>query len=80
MADHPPAAAGRSAADVRRRPKRQPQVDPAAIQRTRNRIAARLFDRELAEKVAIVALVSVIFVQMLGVDAGRCRSPSGWAW
>ena len=49
--------------------KRQPSVDAKAVVRARDRIAARLFDRELAEKFAIVALVSVIFGQMLGVNA-----------
>ena len=49
--------------------KRQPAVDPAAVDRERRRIASRLFDRELLEKVVLVALVSVIFGRMLGVAA-----------
>ena len=45
-------------------------VDPAAIDRERRRLAERLFDRELLEKIALVSLISIIFGRMLpGVDA-----------
>ena len=50
--------------------KRQPPVDPRAIERESRRLAVRLFDRELLEKVVLVSLVSVIFGRMLpGVEA-----------
>jgi hypothetical protein len=43
----------------------QPPVDERTIRRERDRIAATFFDRELVEKVVLVALVSVIFGRML---------------
>jgi hypothetical protein len=59
-ADHPPTFD----ADAR-----QPAVDPLAVERERRRMAVRLFDRELAEKFVLVALMSVIFAEMLGLEA-----------
>ena len=54
----------------------QPKVDSDQIDATRKRTAKNLFDREMAEKVVLVALVSIIFGRMLpGVDA----SPLGIA-
>ena len=45
-------------------------VDPAKVERARRRLAERLFDRELVEKTALIALVAIIFGRMLpGVDA-----------
>jgi hypothetical protein len=43
----------------------EPPVDEAAIERERRRIASRLISRELAEKVVLLALISVIFGTML---------------
>jgi hypothetical protein len=49
---------------------RQPAVDPALIEATRRRLALTLIDRELVEKIVLVALVSIIFGRMLpGVEA-----------
>jgi hypothetical protein len=45
--------------------KRQPPVDPRAVERERRRLAARLLDRELVEKIVLVSLVGVIFGRML---------------
>jgi hypothetical protein len=54
----------------------QPRVDPAAVDTTRKRLARNLIDREVVEKVVLVALVSIIFGRMLpGVEA----SPIGIA-
>jgi hypothetical protein len=54
----------------------QPEVPLDRIEATRKRTAESLFDRELIEKVVLVALVSIIFGRMLpGVDA----SPIGIA-
>jgi hypothetical protein len=54
----------------------QPPVDPVAVDATRRRIASRLFDQELLEKIVLVGLVSIIFGRMLpGVEA----SPLGIA-
>ena len=44
---------------------RQPAVATASIERERRRIAGRLIDRELGEKVLLVSLVSIVFGQML---------------
>ena len=44
---------------------RQPAVPVAAIERERRRIAARVIDRELGEKILLVSLVSIVFGQML---------------
>jgi hypothetical protein len=58
-------------ADVRQEP-----VDPSLIERERRRLAERLVDRELLEKIVFVSLVSIIFGRMLpGVDT----SPAGTA-
>jgi hypothetical protein len=60
--------------------KRQPPVDPLAIDRERRRMAGRLLDRELVEKIALVALVSVIFGRMLpGVEAAPLEIAFGVA-
>jgi hypothetical protein len=58
--------------------KGQPPVDPAAVERERRRLAARLFDRELIEKTALVAVVSITFGRMLpGVDATPIQTAIG---
>ena len=46
----------------------QPAVDKIAIRRRRDRMAQTFLDRELNEKVVLVAFVSVIFAQMLPGD------------
>jgi hypothetical protein len=47
----------------------QPMVDGDAIDRERRRIAERVFDLELLEKVVLIGLVSIIFSRMLpGAD------------
>ena len=46
----------------------QPPVDKVAIRLRRDRMAQTFFDRELIEKVVLVAFVSVIFAQMLPGD------------
>jgi len=43
----------------------QPPVDVVAIRQRRERLAETFLDRELLEKIVLVALVSVIFAQML---------------
>ena len=53
---------------------RQPAVDKVAIHQRRDRMAETFLDRELIEKIVLVALVSVIFGQML---PGREESPFG---
>jgi hypothetical protein len=55
----------------------QPAVDKIAIRRRRDRMAETFFDRELVEKIVLVALVSVIFAQML---PGEDLSPMGIAF
>lgn len=56
------------------------RVDPAAVERERRRLARRLFDRELVEKTALIALVSIIFGRMLpGVDATPLETAIGIA-
>jgi hypothetical protein len=45
--------------------KHQRPVDEDAIERERRRVASRLVDRELIEKVVLIALVSIIFGRML---------------
>lgn len=58
----------------------QKPVDPAAVERARTRLAQRLFDRELIEKTALIALVSIIFGRMLpGVDATPLETAIGIA-
>lgn len=58
--------------------KGQKPVDPAAVERERRRLARRLFDRELVEKTALIALVSIIFGRMLpGVDATPLETAIG---
>ena len=58
--------------------KNQPPVDPARIEAVRRRLAERLFDRELVEKAALIALVIVIFGRMLpGVDATPLQTAVG---
>ena len=58
--------------------KRQPRVDPARVEGVRRRLAERLFDRELVEKSALIALVIVIFGRMLpGVDATPIETAVG---
>jgi hypothetical protein len=48
----------------------QPAVDPARVAAERRRLANRLLDSELVEKIVLVALVGVIFSRMLpGVEA-----------
>jgi hypothetical protein len=48
---------------------RQPSLDPDGTEAVRRRLARRLIDRELVEKVVLVGLVSVTFGRMLpGVD------------
>ncbi len=48
----------------------QPAVDPDRVAAERLRLAERLFNRELVEKIALVSLVSVIFSRMLpDIDA-----------
>ena len=60
--------------------KGQKPVDPAAVERERRRLAQRLFDRELVEKTALIALVSIIFGRMLpGVDATPLETAIGIA-
>ena len=60
--------------------KGQNPVDPAAVERERRRLARRLFDRELVEKTALIALVSIIFGRMLpGVDATPLETAIGIA-
>ena len=60
--------------------KAQPAVDPAAVEGERRRLAQRLFDRELVEKTALIALVSIIFGRMLpGVDATPLETAIGIA-
>ncbi len=60
--------------------KRQPPVDPLAIDRVRRRLAGPLFDRELLEKIVLVSLVSVIFGRMLpGVEAAPLEIAIGVA-
>jgi hypothetical protein len=54
----------------------QPAVDKVAIRRRRDSMAESFFDRELIEKIVLVALVSVIFAQML---PGDDESPLGIA-
>lgn len=55
---------------------RQLAVDKVAIRQRRERLAETFFDRELVEKIVLVALVSVIFGQML---PGEEESPLGIA-
>jgi hypothetical protein len=56
--------------------KNQPRVDSDRIDSMRKQMASKVFDRELLEKIVLVALVSVIFGRMLpGVEA----SPLGIA-
>ena len=56
----------------------QRAVDPAAVEREPRRLARRLFDRELVEKTALIALVSIIFGRMLpGVDATPLETALG---
>ena len=70
-ADHPPTVD----ADVPHAP-----VDSALVERERRRLAERLVDRELVEKVALLALVSIIFGRMLpGVDATPLATAIGVA-
>ncbi|HSL75735.1 MAG TPA: hypothetical protein VK867_02235, partial [Candidatus Limnocylindrales bacterium] len=58
----------------------QPVVEPAAVERERRRLSRRLFDRELVEKTALIALVSIIFGRMLpGVDATPLETAIGIA-
>ena len=53
-------------------------VDPAAIDRERRRLAGRLVDRELVEKIALLSLVSIIFGRMLpGVEASPLATAIG---
>ncbi|HEX7346506.1 MAG TPA: hypothetical protein VF253_06915 [Candidatus Limnocylindrales bacterium] len=60
--------------------KAQRAVDPAAVEGERRRLAQRLFDRELVEKTALIALVSIIFGRMLpGVDATPLETAIGIA-
>jgi hypothetical protein len=70
-ADHPPTID----ADVPPTP-----VDPVAIDHARRRIAERLIDRELLEKVVLLSLVSVIFGRMLpNVEATPLETAVGVA-
>ena len=70
-ADHPPTVD----ADVPPTP-----VDPTLVELERQRLAEQLFDRELVEKVALLALVSVIFGRMLpGVEASPLATAIGVA-
>jgi hypothetical protein len=70
-ADHPPTFD----ADVPPTP-----VDPTLVELERQRLAEQLFDRELVEKVALLALVSVIFGRMLpGVEASPLATAIGVA-
>ncbi len=58
--------------------KGQPPVDPARVEAVRRRLAERLFDRELVEKSALIALVIIIFGRMLpGVDATPLETTIG---
>jgi hypothetical protein len=58
--------------------KEQPRVDPARVESARQRLAERLFDRELVEKTALIALVAIIFGRMLpGVDATPVQTMLG---
>jgi hypothetical protein len=60
--------------------KGQSRVDPAAVDRERLRLAGRLVDRELVEKIVLVSLVSVIFGRMLpGVEAAPLEIAIGVA-
>lgn len=68
-ADHPPTVD----ADVPPTP-----VDPALVERERQRLAERLFDRELVEKIALLSLLSIIFGRMLpGVEATALATAIG---
>jgi hypothetical protein len=46
------------------------EVRPTKLMEVRQQLATTLFDRQLLEKVVLVGLISVIFAQILGVDAG----------
>jgi hypothetical protein len=43
----------------------QPPLDPAMVERERVRLAERLVDRELFEKLALLSLMAIVFAQML---------------
>ena len=59
----------------------QAPVDPARVQAERRRLAKRLFDRELVEKTALIALVAIIFGRMLpGTDATPIETAIGIAF
>ncbi len=45
------------------------EVRPTKLMEVRQQLATSLFDRQLTEKLVLVSLVSVIFAQMLGVEA-----------
>ncbi|HEX5013027.1 MAG TPA: hypothetical protein VFV72_02625 [Candidatus Limnocylindrales bacterium] len=58
----------------------QPKLDLERVAATRKRTARNLFDRELAEKVVLVSLVSIIFGRMLpGVEASPLVIAAGVA-
>jgi hypothetical protein len=60
--------------------KETPLVDPAKVEVVRRQLAERLFDRALAEKIALIALVAVIFGRMLpGTDATPLETSIGIA-
>jgi hypothetical protein len=60
--------------------KGQEPVEPARVEAERRRLAQRLFDRELVEKTALIALVAIIFGRMLpGTDATPVQTAIGIA-
>ena len=60
--------------------KGQEPVEPARVEAERRRLAERLFDRELVEKTALIALVAIIFGRMLpGTDATPVQTAIGIA-
>jgi hypothetical protein len=60
--------------------KGQEPVEPARVEAERRRLAERLFDRELVEKTALIALVAIIFGRMLpGTDATPVQTVIGIA-
>jgi hypothetical protein len=70
-ADHPPTVD----ADIPPNP-----VDPQLVERERQRLARRLVDRELIEKIALLSLISIIFGRMLpGVEASPLATAIGVA-
>ena len=60
---------------------RQPAVDPARVDDVRRREASRVISREVAEKIALVGLVSIVFGEMLpGVEGNPIQIVIGVAF